>query len=666
LARELVPLVVDGVHVLPVLHDRLEYADYTRLALAALEPDAVAVEVPSSLEAAWLRAVGRLPQISVVLYENAAGQTIYLPVQPADAMVEAARVAGERGIPLRCADLDVDGYADYRDPAPDSYALVRLGLAPVLEAFRRHRGPRDPSDDRRERSLAYHARCLRAAGARRVLLLCGMHHADGVARELAREQAEPLAAPRRRNVRLVHLDPESLGEVLDEIPFCVAAYEARRSGLPDEPPEPAPSPAGREHGPFRVLSGGRGDATRRIDRCVARAAREGGSRTCPWAAEAGVGPPGPLDRPRLQWTLAREAELALVAVAPDEEVRGWQRRLMARFTRNLALASGRLVCDLYDLLAAARACVSDNYAWELHALATAYPKQPGAAADLPTARIRAEELFDGVRRLRLTRRTRRPKQGDWHRLLRRKRREERWAGEWLEGFAGEMICSYPPEDLVIEDFGRYLKRRGQHVLSEERARTMPFTTSLLDGIDVRETIRRWHDGRIMVRQLGRAPGDVGSVVVILDEDALGSEQRYPHTQTWHGEHDQESDMAYYSTDPAQAVVGPGICRASYGGFLLSHPPRRMLDVWSDPDYRVAESKSEVLLLAALDYCTERVVVHVAARPPRGVLFQLAARLGLKILYLPLGTISPTTLRRIRVLHVLHGHDKRRIAQDYLW
>ncbi len=32
-------LVVDGVHVLPVLHERLEYADYVRWAIERLAPD---------------------------------------------------------------------------------------------------------------------------------------------------------------------------------------------------------------------------------------------------------------------------------------------------------------------------------------------------------------------------------------------------------------------------------------------------------------------------------------------------------------------------------------------------------------------------------------------------------------------------------------------------
>ena len=125
-------------------------------------------------------------------------------------------------------------------------------------------------------------------------------------------------------------------------------------------------------------------------------------------------------------------------------------------------------------------------------------------------------------------------------------------------------------------------------------------------------------------------------------------------------------MAFYATDPAQGIVGPGICRVTYGGFLLSYPPGRLAEVWSDPDYAFAETKAEVLLLAALDYARERIVVHVAARPPRGIFQTVAGRLDRKILHVPLGTLSPATLRRLRVMHVLAGHAKRAIARDYVW
>ena len=126
----------------------------------------------------------------------------------------------------------------------------------------------------------------------------------------------------------------------------------------------------------------------------------------------------------------------------------------------------------------------------------------------------------------------------------------------------------------------------------------PFTTSILDGIDMRETIHKWYEGRIYVRQYQKIQGEVGSIVVIFDEDR---DNRYPYTTTWLGENQNESDMAFYSTFPFDNLVGPGIGRAEYGGFLMSLPPRRMYDVWQDADYEFAESKSERLLLAALDY-----------------------------------------------------------------
>jgi hypothetical protein len=125
-------------------------------------------------------------------------------------------------------------------------------------------------------------------------------------------------------------------------------------------------------------------------------------------------------------------------------------------------------------------------------------------------------------------------------------------------------------------------------------------------------------------------------------------------------------MAFYATNPADNVVGPGICRSEYGGLLLSYPPRRLADVWQDPDYGWARGKHEVLLLAALDYAPERHVVYAAPKPPRSMFKQLAARLGKKIIYLPLGSLSPVKLKQLRILHILHGHDKRGIAGDYIW
>ncbi|MGH9663136.1 MAG: hypothetical protein ACRD9L_01770, partial [Bryobacteraceae bacterium] len=344
-----------------------------------------------------------------------------------------------------------------------------------------------------------------------------------------------------------------------------------------------------------------------------------------------------------------------------ETVQHWQRRMIARFTRNLANISGELIAGVFDLAVAARSIVDDNYGWEVWQMANRYPAQQ-PVCELETVNLSGDEVWINTKKLRIRRRLPRPKQRLQSVGLKR-RKKEAFPGEWAQQTDGNAICSYPPEDLVIEDYGRFLKQKAKSLLSEERSRVEPFTTSILDGIDIRETIRNWHESKIYVRQVEKLAGDVGSVVVVFDEDR---EDRYQYLTTWLGENQNESDMAFYSTFPFDNVVGPGIGRAEYGGFLMTLPPRRMLDVWSDPDYSFAETKPERLLMAGLDYAVQHYVVYVASRPPRSIFRSIAAHLNRKILYVPIGQLSPAKLKRIRVVHVLDGYDRRKIAKDYLW
>jgi hypothetical protein len=98
---------------------------------------------------------------------------------------------------------------------------------------------------------------------------------------------------------------------------------------------------------------------------------------------------------------------------------------------------------------------------------------------------------------------------------------------------------------------------------------------------------------------------------------------------------------------------------------MTYPPGRMLDVWDDPDYQ-GLAKPDVLLQAAIDYSLEKLVVHVAAEGPPERQRRHAALQGKRIVHLPLGALSPVSLRKLRVVHVLFGHDKRKIARDYVW
>ena len=436
-----------------------------------------------------------------------------------------------------------------------------------------------------------------------MFVVLSLNMLDPVLDAMEEPQAEPMGRRRRAGVQVLNPHPDCLAEITIEYPYLQWRYEQYRAGMSDD---------------------------------------------------------SLIDRPRVQLALLREAEKSYHEATGDK-VEHWQRRLLARYTRNLALAGGDLAAGLFDITVAARSAVDDNYAWDVWETAGKYPPQK-TASDLVTVSLSGEEVWLDTRKIRLRRRLPRPKQ-----RLRpfglKGRKKEKFPGEWARQIDGSAICSYPPEDIVVEDFGRFLRKKAKSVLSEERVRVEPFTTSMLDGIDLRETIRNWHESKIYVRQFDKVAGEVGAVVVIFDEDREG---RCTYLTTWLGEHQNESDMAFYSTDPFEHLVGPGIGRAEYGGFLMSLPPHRMFDVWGDPDYEFAETKPERLLLAALDYSIHRHVVYVASRPPRSIFRTIAGRLGRNILYLPIGQLSPTKLKKLRVVHVLDSHARREIAKEYIW
>ena len=588
----------------PVAPGRLEFAQEVRRAILRDRPQCVALELPASLQSAWMQAVGRLPEMSLIFYpdETAGGdQAVYVPVEPADPFTEAIRTAMEVGAEVVFADPEAGARPHLKDSYPDPYALRYIGLERYIEAYRVYPQPRSGEIARHATGIAWKLQGTDPSAT--VLVVISLNLLDPLLDAMEEPQVQPLAATRREGVDLLNPHPESLGEICAEYPDLQWRYENYRGLMTDN------SLVDRRHAQLAVF----------------RAAEK--------EYEANTG----------------------------ERIAHWQRRLLARYSRNLALAGNELSAGLFDLTVAARGVADDNYAWEVWEAAGRYPPQQ-TASNLLTVRISGDEVWMDTRRIRIRRRLPSTK-----RRLRpyglKPRKKEKIPGEWASQLNGASICSYPPEDLVIEDYGRYLKHKGKSILSEERVRVEPFSTSILDGIDMRETIRKWYEGRIYVRQYQKIHGEVGSIAVIFDEDR---DNRYPYTTTWLGENQNESDMAFYSTFPFDNMVGPGIGRAEYGGFLMSLPPRRMYDVWHDVDYEFAESKSERLLLAALDYSIHHYVVYVAAKPPRTIFKTIASRVDRTIIYIPIGQLSPVSLKKIRVVHVLDGYDKREIAKDYLW
>jgi hypothetical protein len=594
-----------NVRLVPVLHNRMEFALEVRRQFEAFRPRHVAVEYPSTLGEPILSGIRRLPLLSVVHYQEADGALLYLPLEPTDGLVEALRLALERSIPVHFVDRDTEGYPLDRSAMPDPYALARVGHYLFCQAYLHvgRSGSRSVEDELREKTMAYHLQRLSETGER-ILFVCGLHHFPGLLAMLDQPQTEVIGRRHREKVGLAHLHRDSSREIMTEMPLLAARYERFRS----------------EGGDLDRLT---------INQDLIQAAREKHRKNS------------------------------------REELSRSQVRVLYKFARNYALASGGLVPGLYQLIVAARGAVDDNFAYEVWEDGSEYPwqtEEPG----IPVMRLSGEDLYLDEKRIRFHRRLKSFRRRLVPVPVRRKKREKE-PGEWKKGFGGMFICSYPPEDVVIEGYGRHLQKRAMEIKTEENARIVPFQSSMLEGLDIRQTIRDWSQGKVYVKEGRPLRGKVGSVVVIFDPD-LGDRdggEHFPWKVTWLGEHDQESDMAFYSTPAGEVMDGPGISRCQYGGFMLTYPPMRVYDIWKDPFFEKARIKPEKLLMAAIDYSMERHVVYVAADPPSGWCVSMAARLGKKILYLPIGTFSPVTLKKIRQFHVLDGHHVRRYARQYI-
>jgi hypothetical protein len=596
-----------NVRLVPILHNRMEFATEVRRQFEQFRPDHVAIEYPSTLKEKILQGIERLPYLSVVHYEESDGAFIYLLLEPNDGQVEAARLALENGIPLHFIDRDTEGYPLDLSPMPDPYALTKIGHFIFCQAYLRKRQDesRSMEDRLREKTMAYHLQQLSRKG-KRIFFVGGLYHLPGLFEMLTQPQTEVIGRRYRKGVGLAHLHRDSSREIMSEMPFLAAKYEKSRSNK-DE---------------------------------------------------------GTLDRLEANNQLIRVSRQNYWKNSKEELSRS-QVRVLNRFARNYALVSGGLVPGFYQLIVAARGAADDNFAYEVWDKGSDYPWQtenPG----LPVLRLSGEDLFLDQKRIRFHRRLKTFRR----RLVPvpiKKKKRERIPGEWKKDFQGLFICSYPPEDVVVEGYGHYLQKKALEIKSEENNRIVPFTTSMEDGLDIRQTIREWPTGPIYVEESRPLKGKVGSVVVIFDPDFADKDGKedFPWTVTWLGEHEQESDMAFYSTPAGEVMDGPGISRCQYGGFMLTYPPLRVYDIWKDPFFNVARTKPERLLMSAIDYSLEKHVVYVAATPPSGWCQSMASRLGKKIIYLPIGIFSPITLKKIRQFHVLDGHHVRKYAKHYI-
>jgi hypothetical protein len=606
------------IRVLPIIHGSGDFAIKVREELLSKPYDCVAVPLPPSFQEDVEAAIEQLPTISVVAQldvdtdndednpdDNATGFS-YVPIDPCQGVIAALRLAmGER---MRRAfiDMETPRFEASSWVFPDAYALKKVSpeafaaaVLPVLPA---------PKSGQHLRRITWMARRLRELERRytTILLVCSLADwpwiRDAYQRQIEVEEPTSFFAP----MLTMGVDPRTLVFLLGELPFLTGLYERGRRELTDD----------------ENLS------VDGVKEMVLRA------------------------RDILRERLPKVAD----RITPQ------LLSVYFRYVRNLSLIERRLTPDLYSLVIAAQQTAGDDLAIAIGEAAREYPYSDVGEFDssLRMGLGRAEVPAWGTAKMV----SRLPGQAlEWRSCQLRTRPKERDKKEWRQKWDPYGMCSWPPEDDRIESFQRHVRDQARAILGADLARSEKFTSSVMDGLDIRETLRNWHTGDLYVKILPPSRGTIEIVVFLFDTPA--DPQVYTNRTTWYAEHAEESTLAFFGTDAMKNMIGPGIAQAEYGGAMFLFPPRSIPDIWEDNRLDFADTLEDRLLAAAFLHSRERHVAVVCPKPPSIAWRRLAKKFGKKIVHIPLGRFGGQLVERLRRFHVLNGKQVRSYAADFI-
>jgi hypothetical protein len=235
--------------------------------------------------------------------------------------------------------------------------------------------------------------------------------------------------------------------------------------------------------------------------------------------------------------------------------------------------------------------------------------------------------------------------------------------QWRTRWNSYSHCSWPPEDVAIERFRSHVKDHALELLGNDLARIEKFTTSLKDGLDIRETLRNWHTGDLYVRELPPVKGGLDCVIMLFDSPA--DPREYPWRITWHAEHYDESTLSFFATDFLSQMVGPGIALGQYGGAMFLFPPRPIPDIWTNRRFDFVDTLEERLIVAACHYSKEKHIAVMCDGTIGQAWKKLAQRAGKKLIHVPLKRFSQQTLQQLRIFHILNGQEVRSYAAHFI-
>jgi hypothetical protein len=616
-----------SITVLPIIHGSGDFAVEVRRVMLSTKFDCLAVPLPGSFQHDVERAIDALPGVSVVVQREEANCTTgewraesdeddddsdasdapsvsYVPIDPCQGVIAALRIALQERMPRAFIDLETSVFLPIAAGMPDPYALklvpVEKFAAAVLPAIRRL--PEGQPTDRVV-MMAHRLHELEKK-YKSILFVCSLVDWPWVKDAYTSETVPTAEDDAVEETETFAADPKTLLFLLGELPYVTGLYERARQELDS-------------------------DENLSVD----------GVKEMLLAA-----------REKYRAELKKRAR----KITPH------LLRVYLRYVRNLSLIERRMTPDLYTLVIAAQQIFGDSFAIALAETAREYPFAPPDNDSMKMG-IGEGRLPDGT-----VVQTKNRLPGPplcWRCCELKKRPERREQLQWQMRWNPFMQCSWPPEDVAIEKFRTHVADKAKAILGQDLARTEKFTTSLMDGLDIRETLRNWHTGDLYVKLIPPTRGTLDCVVMLFDVPA--DPRDYPWRTTWMAEHNDESTLALFATDFRKELVGPGIGQSTYGGAIFLFPPRPVRDIWTDRRFDFCETLEDRLVAAACHHSHERHIAILSQSPPGAGWRSMAKRYGKRLVHVPLNHFSQETVQQLRMVHVLNGKQIRSFAADFI-
>ena len=352
----------------------------------------------------------------------------------------------------------------------------------------------------------------------------------------------------------------------------------------------------------------------------------------------------------------------------DDNVSPANYKRLFQYLRNVNRLKGELIPDLHSIVIAAKGMVDDDYAYEVFRNAIDYRFRPNPKNKLDREiRLIPDPDQDNIIKIAFRRRYKRPILKKFYQDNDRDEYdpipEEEYPGQWREiwdELSKNGYVSYPPEDIFIEKYFNYLRKRLNEIMMEEKSTTVPFRSSLEDGIDWRATTRFLHENKIYVKQLPRTQSEIGAIVVqFIEEEKLSME--YNYHSTLFAEHELESHISVLTTKPGDEIIGPGITRVKYAAIVSQFPPKGwpILIPQTIDDFKIR------LIYTAMRMALTNIIGYISEKPPTIAQINFASTNGFRLIYLPMGQLTKSSLHRLRTMHLLADRSIRDIAREYI-